>query len=260
MPRFAVTTADPALELLRHFCRAKENKWCPPWVARNFEACNPDDDFAYSDCAHEEDAPEEDAVSVAAEVRQEEVDAASEGVFPHGDQYQQHYVFDEVPGDAAHSEEEEAARPATAQPHWRQENREPWQLHSELGPNVGAEAGHASDFGMSELVNPHGHDWMSPLWSEFSHRTAHEFWERLKSADECYTDESLDMRTLNDDDQMLLSDWCWTTLSTSWIVPGWGAAEADAGSVVGHCRFGEDAGNADGFARVAAVFDGRWLF
>ena len=112
-------------QLLRHFCRAKENKWCPPWVARNFEACNPDDDFACSDCAHEEDAPEEDAVSVAAEVRQEQVDAASEGVFPHADQYQQHYVFDEVPGDAAHSEEEEAARPVTAQPHWRQENREP---------------------------------------------------------------------------------------------------------------------------------------
>ena len=105
--------------------------------------------------------------------------------------------------DAEHGDDEEAAKPPAAQPQWRQENREPWQLHSELGPNVDAEGGRAAGLLMPELVNPRDHDWSSPLWPEFSHRTACEFWERLKSADEQYSDESLDMQALNDDDQML---------------------------------------------------------
>ena len=83
--------------LLRHFCRAKENKWCPPWVARNFEACNPDDDLAYSDCAHEPDAAEEDVASASGERPEGRSDAAVEGEFPHAEQFQQHYVFEELP-------------------------------------------------------------------------------------------------------------------------------------------------------------------
>ena len=31
-------------DMLRHFCRAKENKWCPPWIAKNYESQNPEDE------------------------------------------------------------------------------------------------------------------------------------------------------------------------------------------------------------------------
>ena len=91
-----------------------------------------------------------------------------------------------------------------AEEHWKPENRPSWQLHSELGPNVGAQASIVRKETAPELVNPADHDWWtSPLWKDFSHRSAQEFWESLKVADETYTNQELDMTTLNDDDQML---------------------------------------------------------
>ena len=57
---------------------------------------------------------------------------------------------------------------------------------------------------MPELVNPVNHDWWSSeLWKEFSLGSAREFWDKLKNADEAYTNEELNMQTLNDDDQLL---------------------------------------------------------
>ena len=31
-------------DMLRHFCRAKEHKWCQPWIAKNYETQNPEDE------------------------------------------------------------------------------------------------------------------------------------------------------------------------------------------------------------------------
>ena len=184
--------------LLRHFCRAKENKWCPPWIARNYEAYNPDDVTNFDDCVQEPDAADEDA-------ERRGTDVSEQPVFPNAEMFQQHFVFDDEPEEESEAREEEAARQRSAAtaPEWKPENREPWQLHSELGPNVGAAGKEVPDFGMPELVNPRDHDWTSPLWSEFSHRSAQEFWEKLRSADDQYSDDTLEKDTLNDDDQLL---------------------------------------------------------
>ena len=186
--------------LFRHFCRAKENKWCPPWIARNYEVQNPEDN---NECNLDIQPDVPDPENTEDEVEQHKKTPDNSDI-PHADRYKQKFVFgeNEDEDDNAENEQEKEARKLAER--WKPENRESWQRHSELGPNVNAESKTTRKESMPELVNPVDHDWCnSDLWKEFSHGSAREFWDKLKHADEAYTNQELNMQTLNDDDQIL---------------------------------------------------------
>ena len=78
---------------------------------------------------------------------------------PHADKYKQKFVFGENgdEDDNAENEQEKEARKLAER--WKPENRESWQRHSELGPNVNAESKTTRKESMPELVNLVDHDW-----------------------------------------------------------------------------------------------------
>ena len=160
---------------------------------------NPEDEENGNDCTASQDAYP-DSASEAENATADE--KTGEVTLPHRTDFQQEFVFstleeneEEVPG------ERPAAQRNETPWQWRPENREPWQLHSELGPNLEASQRTFKEFA-PELVNPEDYDYSSPLLSEFNMTSAREFWEHLKIHDQEYSDDTLDINTL-DDHQLL---------------------------------------------------------
>ena len=61
--------------------------------------------------------------------------------FPHANRFKQKNVFNDNEDDNGEPDEEERAKAKKVEEHWKPENHRPsWQLHSELGPHVGAQA------------------------------------------------------------------------------------------------------------------------
>ena len=91
--------------------------------------------------------------------------------------------------------------------HWDKKNREAWQLHSMVGPNINAE-GRSSErkpVPFEELVNPSNPE--QPYdrhWNTFPKReTPEKWWHRLRAETSTYEDESLNRDELGDDYQQL---------------------------------------------------------
>jgi hypothetical protein len=83
-------------------------------------------------------------------------------------------------------EEDDAHRPEayTADHHWDRRNREPWQLHSEQGPNVGCEGRvGAPVVGDDVVVNPLEHAYGSTSWTEDDLDRWHRAWDALRARD-----------------------------------------------------------------------------
>ena len=85
-----------------------------------------------------------------------EKEKGSSDEFPHADKFKGAFVFDD--GEPNISEDEE--RPEQYEPtQWKKENREPWQLHNGLGPNLEAERSSNAPDPLPEVVNPQDHKW-----------------------------------------------------------------------------------------------------
>ena len=183
--------------MLAAFVRDRNNCWCPKWIRRNYEIQNKETDDAIAPVTIS-DAPEKSPTPNEAETEK----------FPHSSKYTQKFIFD-PPGEPPNPEDPERPESYTSDHHWRPENRESWQRHSEKGPNVDPE-GHLTKPPppLEHLVNPtspplgreYDRHWQT---KNFDARRACEVWEKLREEKTIYSDESLSRDTLNDDYQQL---------------------------------------------------------
>ena len=118
------------------------------------------------------------------------------------------FVF-EPPGEPPVNEDSQRPESYETDHHWKNENRERWQLHSERGPSIEPESNALPPPKPFEhLVNPatpppgreYDRHWTK---TNFDSNRAREVWERVRSESTSYTDESLSRETLNDDYQQL---------------------------------------------------------
>ena len=105
-------------------------------------------------------------VTVVAPVVSDDAKPGDEVTLPHAERFRMPIHFEEAaePDDegeqraAQDDDAQEKAAQAKFDP-WANESREPWQHHSELGPNPGAERLQKEQEVLTDIVNPHDHDW-----------------------------------------------------------------------------------------------------
>ena len=190
---------------LRDFVTDPENIWCPKWIKRNYEIYNKLSYDATGPAFRDEEhpplpGPPDPAVPPP--------DAPTPR-FPNPGGHTTRYVFQT--GEPEHDPALADPEPDPAKvpkPHdpWGTANRTQWQLHSALGPNVGAEGrtSQAPPVPMAELVNP-----VNPSlpydrhWQDHSKSCSMKTWEVLETTSNRYSDETLSRETLGDDYQQL---------------------------------------------------------
>ena len=110
-------------------------------------------------------------------------------------------VVFEPAGEPVEGEDEHRPEAYETDYHWKQENHDRWQLHSEVGPSIDAEAQQLPPPKPFEhLVNPE----KPPLGREyerhwtrgnFDSNRASETWEKLRNESNAYSDETLSRDT-----------------------------------------------------------------
>ena len=142
-------------DALKAFVLDVDNVWCPKWIRRNYEVQNQIDTLQSDATNKPQDAA--DALCkkcLMPNTNQESDKTCAE--FPHAQKFKTSFQFDD--GEPNVSEDDD--RPETYDSlQWRKENREPWQLHSGLGPNLQAQASQGTPEPLPQVVNPTGHEW-----------------------------------------------------------------------------------------------------
>ena len=141
---------------LKAFVGDPLNKWCPTWIRRNYDFENraPEDDE--EDCTSvSEVAPDEDNDAAP---QREAAAATSAKPTKSTRKPRARFVFEGDEGEPPADEEEQAA--TTLDP-WTDPRRPPWQLHSELGPNVNPQGlpRNNDEAPWERHTNPTGFDW-----------------------------------------------------------------------------------------------------
>jgi len=198
---------------LEDFIMDADNVWCPKWIKRNYEIRNKFSEDAAA-APHAQDAvvplpparPDDDASS-AETTQSPALDSDGKRKFPFSKESDITWDFPpdaEPPGPEDPEREEEHG---TDYHHWDKKNRETWQLHSMVGPNINAE-GRSSEkkpVPFEELVNPSNPE--QPYdrhWNTFPKtETPEKWWHRLRAETSTYEDESLNREGLGDDYQQL---------------------------------------------------------
>ena len=141
-------------DALEDFVSDVDNVWCPKWIRRNYEVQNKMDVLD----ADAKNAPK-DAADVACKLCTTCDNLAQTRTtkrFPHSEKFETALRFED--GEPNISEDEE--RPETYESRqWKKENREAWQLHSGLGPNLQAESTSNVQESLPKVVNPQDHKW-----------------------------------------------------------------------------------------------------
>ncbi len=175
---------------LYDFCVHPRNLWCPPWIRRNYQMRN----------KTERDWEE-----------QWQPRAAKDGeAFPHEELFSQRFEFEvDAAGEPEASDEELQEQTTSAPPlplHWRRENQEPWQQHSQAGPNVHPQERTQTAQVLEAIINPDDFAWADPSFSRFDLIEAQGFWNRLADQQAADALPSHSRTTLNDDFQQLFVD------------------------------------------------------
>ena len=189
---------------LRTFVTDSSNKWCPTWIQRNYEICNPPE-TATGDTLEERmktfpPVHFEDATPAPATPLDPSEPPPDEPPSP------PRPPNAEVPpvkvlrsGEPAKDVNDHLAPEAyETDHHWRAENRPAWQLHSELGPNLNPAPRREQPEAMQELVNPSTHDWHSK-WRDIDLAHLRVAWDALDVDQPTYRDPTLEEATLQDD-------------------------------------------------------------
>ena len=182
---------------LRAFTLDPANKWCPTWVARNYEVQNE----VMRGFPHEAMPLPEASLSIA-----DGTTSTAIQEFPHASHWKTSFVFsgepsaepdpddaEELPAD--HKTQEESSR-------WTRDTRPAWELHSEKGPNLEAQGYKIKRDILPEVVNPVDHDYDScpvPLSLEAWDNT----WKSIDTSANLYEDKTLSKDDLGDDYQLL---------------------------------------------------------
>ena len=179
----------------------RHNLWLPKWIRRNYDIQNKDS----VDATAPSQAPRPPSTTQASTgdsgERTERVDRVS---FPHADVYTQKFIFEPC-GEPLQEEDPERVEERGTDYHWRKENREPWQLHSEEGPNIDAEGkGTSKPPLLEEIVNPLNPDLpYDRHWRTYDQTRVAATWQRLREESTHYPNDTLDRHILNDDHQQL---------------------------------------------------------
>ena len=97
--------------------------------------------------------------------------------FPRSEKFKTDVQFED--GEPNISEDEE--RPETYESRqWKKENREAWQLHSGLGPNLQAESTSNVQESLPEVVNPQDHKWET-FHGYFKDFAPENFWDKIRN-------------------------------------------------------------------------------
>lgn len=184
---------------LRKFVLDPTNKWCPSWVARNYEVQNevlrgfPHEQMPLPDLS-QQDAPDDSA------------DLSNGKQFPHQRAFPTKFIFSgEAPMETEDADDEgtdDKAAEHAEQTRWDNENRPAWERHSEKGPNLAPQGYRIPREVLPEVVNPLDYDYESrsePLRHEFWDH----IWETLATNASIYEDKSLTKESLGDDYQLL---------------------------------------------------------
>ncbi|MFM7984103.1 MAG: hypothetical protein ACKPKO_32735, partial [Candidatus Fonsibacter sp.] len=89
-------------------------------------------------------------------------------------------------------DEDDAARPEAyaTDHHWDKQRREPWQLHSEQGPNIDCRGRAATQVAETDvIVNPLEHAYSSTTWTDMDLDSWRRAWELLRTLDEAQLPE-----------------------------------------------------------------------
>ena len=128
--------------------------------------------------------------------------------FPHQRLYRAKYKF-ERSGEPPVDDAEEAEEPnpyITADDHWTQANRPPWEQHSRLGPNVNAETRIMHfESPLEAVVNKVDYDYTANRY-KVCLASARAVWEQVREASNVYSNTSLDRSKLRDPYQQLFLD------------------------------------------------------
>ena len=191
---------------MQDFVRSEGNLWCPKWIKRNYEILNKDAGVVRE---NESNNGKTERVGEPKEFDSKD-DGAINGPsdsnkFPHAEQFKADFCF-EPAGEPTVEEDTERVEAHGTDYIRHETNRPAWQLHSELGPNVDADARHAKDAAapFEEIVNP-----VEPMlaydrhWSNFDLTRVIKTWEEIRNTTATYSDESLCAETLGDDYQLL---------------------------------------------------------
>ena len=183
---------------LKAFVSDVDNLWCPKWLRRNYEIQNKTDVLDETDAVAPVDAA--DLRCQLCELPDKnEVTEPSRTKFPHADKLASNFEFGEDEPDDV----EDTERPQPCCPtQWSKEHREPWQLHSGLGPNLHCETRENSPEPLPQVVNPPNHKW-NTFHSHFKAFAPDVFWKKLRNSSTTYSDESLSVDALGDDYQQL---------------------------------------------------------
>ena len=189
---------------LEAFVHDPLNKWCPTWIRRNYDVQN-------SDEAHDQDALvirkkfvfEEPAVDAATQNGSKE---NSDELLPETDgcpaeRTKRIANVQRLPLDQG----EPAANQLSDDQHifakdvsWSAENREKWQLHSALGPNLNPEGfEYKAKEALQEQVNPLDYDY-SKAASGIDVEDLEKRWQSMQEDYPEYTDESLTLDALDE--------------------------------------------------------------
>ena len=170
-----------------------DNLWCPKWVRHNYEVQNELDFLSDdpTDVSKQHECPQVTQPVVPRKNPEEKC-------FPHQKDKTLQFEFeDDEPGG-----EQKEQKPNDSNAHWVDSNREPWQCHSGLGPNLNAHASNVPAEPRPNNVNPLDHQWTT--CRDYFH--LHEpdvFWGNLKSSSTNYRDPTLTLEALEDDHQSL---------------------------------------------------------
>ena len=181
---------------LRRFVAAEENKWCPTWIRKNYDWENRrgEDDAASSPGDSEADGPDDAAPRT-------ENDAVGAGERPKAARKPRaKYMFEEEDGEPP---EDDAEQAATTLDLWKDTHRPPWQLHSELGPNLNPQ-GLASHLDAPWLgfTNPPDFDWCR-RWPDVDVTALRQLMDDRKDSVLQYARPDLTKEGLGDDFQRL---------------------------------------------------------
>ena len=195
---------DSYTEALRDFATDAYNLWCPRWIQRNYQVQNKDS----IDPTVPPDPPDRTASAKPPEPSGPKENAKSREAkdpFPHAGRFPITFTFPPE-GEPNGEEDPERAEEHGTDYNWRRENRPPWQMHSEWGPNPDAESSGkgAVPLPFEDLVNP-----TAPRlpydrhWGNYNASRTEQTWTRLKGESNVYDDETLRAATFGDDYQQL---------------------------------------------------------
>ena len=163
-------------DALRAFVTDVDNLWCPKWIRRNYEVQNKIDVLTKEASEHPQDAA--DVVCKKCVAQDTEKNSSDVNVpFPHAEKFKTELEFHD--GEPDVNEEDDRPESYECQ-QWKNENREPWQLHSSLGPNLKARGTKEMAEPVPEVVNPPGHQWQT-FHSFFRDSAPDTFWQKSKS-------------------------------------------------------------------------------